>query len=81
MSTSKIAVIVVTEYNSMRGQYKLTIRVGAKTMYEDIMAWGGEAAAAAALDKAFKWGDHGYSIFAPKDVLKLIPEDLRNSRK
>lgn len=73
--------ISITEYPSMPGRYKWSVKTGKKELFGDIMSGGPEAAAAAAVDKAIAFGEEdGYSIFAPKAVLALIPEDLRNSR-
>lgn len=65
----------------MPGRYKWSVKTGKKELFGDIMSGGPEAAAAAAVDKAISFGEaDGYSIFAPKAVLTLIPEDMRNSR-
>lgn len=73
--------VAITEYPSMPGRYKWSVRTGKKELFGDIMGGGPEAAAAVAIDKATAFGGaDGYSIFAPKAVLTLIPEDMRNSR-
>lgn len=73
--------ISITEYPSMPGRYKWSVKTGKKELFGDIMSGGPEAAAAAAVDKAIAFSDDdGYSIFAPKAVITLIPEDMRNSR-
>jgi hypothetical protein len=74
-------IISITEYSSMPGRYKWSVKTGKKEFFGDIMGGGPEAAAAVAVDKAVSFGEEdGYSIFAPKAVLALIPEDMRNAR-
>lgn len=73
--------ISITEYPSMPGRYKWSVKTGRKEFFGDVPCGGPEAAAAVAVDKATAFGEaDGYSIFAPKAVLSLIPEDMRNSR-
>lgn len=75
------ALISITEYPSMPGRYKWSVKTGKGELFGDIMSGGPEAAASAAVDKAISFGgEDGYSIFAPKSVLALIPEDMRNAR-
>lgn len=73
--------ISITEYPSMPGRYKWSVKTGKREFFGDVPGTGPEGAAAVAVDKVAAFGDpDGYSIFAPKAVLALIPEDLRNSR-
>lgn len=65
----------------MPGRYKWSVKAGKKEFFGDVPGSGPEGAAAVAVDKVAVFGEaDGYSIFAPKAVLALIPEDLRNSR-
>jgi hypothetical protein len=74
-------IISITEYPSMPGRYKWSVKTGKKEFFGDVPGAGPEGAAAVAVDKVAAFGESdGYSIFAPKAVLALIPEDLRNSR-
>lgn len=74
------ALISITEYRSMPGRYKWSVKTGKKEMFGEA-GQGPEAAAATAVDKAITFGEaDGYSIFAPKAVLEFIPDDMRNSR-
>lgn len=73
--------ISITEYPSMPGRYKWSVKTGKKEFFGDVPGGGPEGAAAVAVDKATAFGEaDGYSIFAPKAVLALIPDDVRNSR-
>lgn len=73
-------IISITEYSSMPGRYKWSVKQGKKEFFGEA-GQGPEAAAATAVDKAITFGEtDGYSIFAPKSVLALIPEDLRHAR-
>ncbi|MAG66624.1 MAG: hypothetical protein CMK74_12255 [Pseudomonadales bacterium] len=72
-------IITVTAYSSMPGRYQ--VRLGqpeAKRPRNPRDVSGGEAAAAAAMEIAVEVGSKGYAIFAPKEVLQLIPEDMRS---
>jgi len=72
--------ISITEYPSMPGRYRWSVKTGKKEFFGEA-GQGPESAAASAVDKAITFSEEGgYSIFAPKAVLSLIPEDLRNSR-
>ncbi len=74
-------IISITEYNSMPGRYKWSVKTGKKEFFGDVPGSGPEGAAAVAVNKVVEFGESdGYSIFAPKAVLAMIPEDLRNSR-
>lgn len=74
------ALISITEYPSMPGRYKWSVKTGKRELFGEA-GQGPEAAAATAVDKAITFGEaDGYSIFAPKAVLEFIPDDMRNSR-
>lgn len=59
--------------------YLSTFKAGNKCQSNrDISGSGPEAAAAEAMNLAVLHGEKGYAIFAPAEVMSLIPMDMRS---
>lgn len=66
------AIITVTEMPTMPGRY--TVRSSESPRARDVN--NPAAAAAAAMEFALR-APAGYQVFAPEDVLRHIPQDMR----
>lgn len=72
-------IITVTEYPSMPGRYKVFSgsRADRRGIVRPRDVQGEHAAAAVAMEYAVDLGGKGYAVFAPRKVLELIPQDMR----
>lgn len=75
------AIIAVTESGSMPGRYTVTCdaRRSRAGYLHPADVRGAHAAAAKAMEYAIDVRGVGYAIFAPRDVIAMIPEDMRSS--
>ena len=73
------AMIVVTRHPTLQGVYQIqTQGVGARPGRRDVS--GAEAAAAQAMNCAIQYGRPGYHVFAPSEVSKHIPDDMKSKQ-
>ncbi|MFA7386488.1 MAG: hypothetical protein WCZ87_02370 [Thiohalobacteraceae bacterium] len=71
-------IITVVEYPSMPGRYLVKSDANSRDRYNKPRdVWGAGAAAAAAMEYAQISGSIGYQIFAPENVMDMIPVDMR----
>lgn len=72
-------IITVTMYPSMPGRYliKSDAQRTRKGINHPRDVSGAGGAAAAAMEYAQRLGSRGYQVFAPKEVMDMIPEDMR----
>lgn len=74
------AVITITEMATIRGRYLYSLKgKGARTINGYDAGNDPSAAAATAMRLAVQFEDTGYAIFAPKNVIDLIPLDMRQA--
>jgi hypothetical protein len=74
------AIIAVTEARSMPGRYTVSCdaRRSKSGHLHPADIRGASAAAAKAMEYAVDLRGRGYAIFAPSDVISLIPHDMRS---
>jgi NAD(P)H-hydrate repair Nnr-like enzyme with NAD(P)H-hydrate dehydratase domain len=73
------AIITITNYPSMPGRYRRTISHNGNVNKSDVVGGGAEGAAASAMEAATRFGSDGYQIFAPREVMEIIPGDMRGA--
>lgn len=75
---SRRAIITIVKHN---GEYLSTFEAGRKCESRMRAGYDPEAAAAKAMELAVLHGEAGYAIFAPREVLALIPEEMRSRER
>lgn len=72
-------IITVTRHPTLTDTYQVAAKGGkARPGRRDVR--GADAAAAKAMDLAISHGSSGYHIFAPAEVIALIPDDMRERK-
>jgi len=72
---SRRAIITIVKHN---GEYLSTFEAGRKCESRMRAGYDAQAAAAKAMELAILHGKAGYAIFAPSEVLVLIPVEMRS---